>query len=126
MRTSIIGSELSRKQGLFEWFLSQKGKVRGFNNAIFSGFTTLELSRVIEKILVEYPNHGGLYHISSDPISKYELLMLIKKNMGLPIEIIPTEEPRVDRSLDSAKFRKEFGYTPPMWEIMIEELVRKM
>jgi dTDP-4-dehydrorhamnose reductase len=123
MRTSIIGKELSRKQGLFEWFLSQKGKVRGFENAIFSGFTTLELSRIIEKILVEYPNKEGLYHISSDPISKCELLRLIKMKMALPIEIIPTEAPYCDRSLDSTKFRKEFGYIPPPWEAMIEELV---
>ena len=122
LRTSIIGPELYRKKGLLEWFLAQRGSVRGFKNAIFSGFTTVEFSRIIEKILIEYPERVGLYHVSSDPISKFHLLMLIKKKMGLDIEIIPTEEPRLDRSLDSTRFRRELHYTPPTWEQMIEEL----
>lgn len=122
LRTSIIGKELSRSQGLLEWFLSQRGSVQGFKNALFSGFTTLELSRIIEKILMEYPEKGGLYHVSSDPISKFDLLTLIKSKMGLRMEIIPTEEPRLDRSLDSKRFRTEFNYTPPTWGKMVEEL----
>jgi len=126
LRTSIIGKELSRKQGLLEWFLSQTGSVQGFKNAIFSGFTTLELSRIIEKILTEHPEKGGLYHVSSDPISKFDLLTLIKRKMGLRIDIIPAEEPRLDRSLDSTRFRREFHYTPPTWEEMIEELSRSL
>jgi dTDP-4-dehydrorhamnose reductase len=122
IRTSIIGTELSRKQGLLEWFLAQKGTVYGFKNAIFSGFTTLELSRIIEKILMRHPEKSGLYHVSSNPISKHDLLILIKGKLKLNIEIIPTEEPRLDRSLDSRRFSKEFNYTPPTWEEMIEEL----
>lgn len=126
LRTSIIGRELSRKQGLLEWFLAQRGSVRGFKNAIFSGFTTLEFSRIIEKILTEYPEKAGLYHVSSYPISKLDLLTLIKKEMGLGIEIMPTEEPRLERSLDSTRFRREFNYTPPTWEQMIEELSKTL
>ncbi len=122
IRTSIIGKELSRKQGLLEWFLSQNKTVYGFKNAIFSGFTTLELSRIIEKVLVDHGEKGGLYHVSSDPISKYDLLMLIKKKMDLKVEITPSDEPRCDRSLESSRFRREFGYKPPPWDDMIEEL----
>ena len=124
LRTSMIGRELSRKQGLLEWFLTQRGSVQGFKNALFSGFTTLELSRIIDKILAEYPEKGGLYHVSSEPISKYDLLTLIKRKMGLRVEIMPVEEPRLDRSLDSTRFRSEFNYTPPTWEEMIDELSR--
>jgi dTDP-4-dehydrorhamnose reductase len=122
VRTSIIGREISRKQGLLEWFLSQRGKVNGFTNAIFSGFTTLELSRVIEKILLCPEDRSGLYHVSSEPISKYDLLLLIKDRMKLGVELKPTDNPRCDRSLDSSKFRREFRYTPPSWAQMIEEL----
>ncbi len=124
LRTSMIGRELSRRLNLLEWFLAQRGTVKGFKNAIFSGFTTLEMSRVIEKLLIEHPEASGTYHISSDPISKFDLLMLIKAKMGLPIEVIPDESFRCDRSLDSSKFRKELSYTPPTWEEMIEELIR--
>ena len=48
LRTSIIGHETSKEtHGLVEWFLAQKGTIKGFKRAIFSGFTTLELTRLI-------------------------------------------------------------------------------
>ena len=50
LRTSIIGHELLQKNGLLEWFLNQK-KIHGFKNAYFSGLTTLELSKVISRLL---------------------------------------------------------------------------
>lgn len=124
-RTSIIGRELSRKKSLLEWFLAQKGHVEGFKNAIFSGFTTIELSNIVEKILVDFPNASGIYHVSSDPITKFDLLTLIKKTLGLSVEIDANEEFRCDRSLDSTRFRREFNYTPPTWESMINELAKE-
>ena len=124
LRTSIIGQELSRKKNLLEWFLSQKGSVNGYKKAIFSGFTTLELSRIIENMILNYPDASGIYHVSSDPISKFDLLSLIKAALKLPIEIIPDESFACDRSLDSSKFRREFNYNPPSWEEMICELCK--
>ena len=121
-RKSMIGRELSRKKSLMEWFLSQRGSIKGFKKAMFSGFTTQELSRIIETILIQYPTASGIYHVSSDPISKYDLLSLINKRLELPIQIIPDESFECDRSLDSNKFRKEFNYNPPTWEKMVEEL----
>ena len=120
----MIGKELLRKKSLLEWFLSQKGPVKGFKNAIFSGFTTQELSRIIEMVVTQYPDASGIYHVSSNPISKYDLLCLIKKKLGLQNEIVPDESFVCDRSLNSNKFRREFGYEPPTWDQMIEELCR--
>ncbi len=54
LRTSIIGLELSRKTGLVEWFLAQKGSIKGFRRAIYSGFTTAEMARGIERVLLEH------------------------------------------------------------------------
>jgi dTDP-4-dehydrorhamnose reductase len=125
-RTSMIGRELSRKKSLLEWFLAQKGSIKGFKKAIFSGFTTQELSRIIEMILKQNPTASGIYHVSSDPISKYDLLFLIKDRLQLPIEIIPDESFVCDRSLDSSRFRQEFNYNPPPWEKMVEELCEGM
>ncbi|MCF8077814.1 MAG: SDR family oxidoreductase [Desulfobacterales bacterium] len=122
LRTSMIGPELLRKKSLLEWFLSQKGDIRGFKRAIFSGFTTMELSRIIEKILVEYPEASGLYHVSSHPISKYALLSLIRAGLGRSIRIESDEDFFCDRSLVSEKFRSQFNYQPPSWPDMIEEL----
>jgi len=124
LRTSMIGRELSRKKSLLEWFLAQRGPIKGFKKAIFSGFTTQELSQIIEMMMVQYPKASGVYHVSSEPISKYDLLNMIKDKLKMPIEIIQDESFACDRSLDSSKFRQEFNYNPPSWEEMIDELCK--
>ena len=122
LRTSIIGRELIRKRGLLEWFLAQKGQVKGFRNAIFSGFTTLEMARIIERMLLNYPQACGLYQVSSEPITKHDLLLLFREKLGHDVEILPDEIFHCDRSLDSTRFRREFNYSPPSWGKMIDEL----
>lgn len=122
LRTSIIGTEISRKKSLLEWFLAQTSPIKGYKRAIFSGFTTLEMARIIEKLITQHPRASGLYHVSAAPISKYELLMKIKQRLNLHVEIAPDESLRIDRSLDSTRFRQEFGYVPPSWDEMIDEL----
>lgn len=126
LRTSMIGLELRRKGGLLEWFLAQRATVKGYRNAIFSGFTTRELARIVEMLLVRHPAASGLYHVSAAAISKYDLLALVKRKLGLKIRIAPDRGVRIDRSLDSGRFRREFGYRPPSWETMIAELARDM
>lgn len=122
LRTSIIGLELSRRKSLIEWFLAQRGTIKGYKKAIFSGFTTIELSRVIEKLLVSHPDASGLYNLASSSINKYELLLLLKKKLGLDINIEADDSLKIDRSLNSMQFNEKFNYTPPAWEKMIEEL----
>ncbi len=107
-----------------EWFLAQTGSVRGFRKAIFSGFTTIETARIIEMLLTRFPGASGLYQVSSEPISKFDLLGLIKKQLGLGVEIVPYDDFVCDRSLDSTRFRKDFSYRPPSWDAMIAELAR--
>jgi dTDP-4-dehydrorhamnose reductase len=75
-------------------------------------------------MLLECPEASGLYHVSSDPISKHDLLLLVRDKLGHAIEIIPDETFCCDRSLDSSRFRAEFNYAPPTWPVMIEELRR--
>lgn len=122
LRTSIIGRELSRHQSLLDWFLAQTGVVKGFENAIYTGFTTLEISRIIEMMLVNFPNAFGIYQISSNPINKFELLKLFREKFNHNLEIIPDKSFICDRSLDSIRFRSEFSYAPPTWSDMIEEI----
>ena len=125
LRSSFIGRELSDGKELLEWFLAQQGEVKGFKNAIYTGLTTLEISRVIERLLRRHPDAAGLYNVSGDPISKYDLLKLIAEKMRPGMKVLPEEQFRCDRSLDSTRFRKEFDYTPPNWETMVEELSRE-
>jgi len=126
LRTSMIGPELARKSGLVEWFLAQRGEIRGFKQAIFSGFTTVELSRIIEMVLTRFPDASGVYHVSSAPVSKYDLLTMIRDRLKRPVEILTDETFHCDRSLDSSRFRREFGYSPPAWPAMIEELADEL
>ena len=121
LRTSIIGPELSRKKSLLEWFLAQEGTIKGFRKAIYSGFTSLEMSRIIELMLV-HPKAYGVYQVSSEPINKYDLCLLFKNKFKHPVEILPDDAFVCDRSLDSTRFRKAFNYTPPSWEEMVDEL----
>ncbi len=122
LRTSIIGPELNSAHGLVGWFLSQSNRVRGFTRAIFSGLPTVELARVIRDFVIARADLRGLYQVSSDPISKYELLRLIASAYGKSIDIEPDAALSVDRSLDSSRFRELTGYVPPAWPQLIRAM----
>ena len=122
IRTSIIGRELGSRIGLIEWFLSQKVSIKGFKNAIFTGFTTDELSRVILDFVVPRTELHGLWQVSSDPISKYDLLQLAKSAYGLDVTILEDNDIIYDRSLDSSRFQSATDYQAPSWENMIAEM----
>ena len=122
LRTSIIGHELRGRRSLLEWFLAQDGEADGFTRAIFSGVPTVELARIVRDFVLPNRELHGLYHVSAAPIAKYDLLRLIAAQYGKRIEIRPTAEPAIDRSLDSSQFRAATGYEPPDWP----ELVARM
>jgi len=123
LRTSMIGTELHRKTSLVEWFLAQKGgTVKGYRRAIFSGFITAELARLIEKLVTRHPDARGIYHAGSAPISKFDLLDGLNRRLRLGITLTPDDAAARDRSLDSSRFRAAFGYAPPSWDDMLDEL----
>lgn len=123
LRTSIIGLELVRKAGLIEWFLAQRGRIKGYRRAIFSGLTTMEMARVIERVLTGCPGLSGLWHVAATPISKYALLCALAEKLGRKdIRIESDESFACNRSLDAARFAKATGYRPPSWHDMLEEL----
>jgi len=123
LRTSIIGRELQSSHSLVEWFLSQRGqRVKGFVNAIYSGFPTVVLAGIIADLIEHHKDLHGLYHVSSDPINKYELLKLLDEAFRTGTEIEPFEDFRLDRSLDSGKFRKATGFEPEGWRKMIQRM----
>ncbi|HJD64664.1 MAG TPA: SDR family oxidoreductase [Rickettsia endosymbiont of Diachasma alloeum] len=122
LRTSIIGHELSGNRSLTNWFLSSEGSVKGFEKAIYSGFPTVELARITKDFVLPNKELHGLYHVASKPINKLELLKLIAEIYNKKIDIIPSDELIIDRSLDSARFNGITGYNPPEWM----ELVKRM
>jgi len=124
LRTSIIGRELKTQLGLIEWFLTQRDEIHGYKKAIYTGFTTDELSNVIMKYVIPRPELNGVYHVSSNPITKYDLLMMAKESFKRNVTILPVEEVVLDRSLDSTRFRQVTGYIPPSWSDMIAVMAK--
>lgn len=122
LRTSIIGHELHSNVSLIDWFLSQEGRVRGFTGAIYSGFPTVEMSRIIADVVLPRPELTGLYHVSSEPITKHELLRLVAGEYGKRIEIEEYDDFHCDRSLDSSRFRAATGYLPPDWPQLVARM----
>lgn len=123
IRTSIFGRDFLKQDALLEWFLSNRGgRVKGYKNAIYSGFPTQVLARIIGDLLADQPTLSGLVQVASAPISKYALLMMLKESMDLDIEIEPFDDPPCDRSLSAARFVRATGYRIPSWEEMVAEV----
>jgi dTDP-4-dehydrorhamnose reductase len=121
LRTSIIGREIETAHSLVEWFISNRGgKVKGFRKAVYTGFPTVILADIIGNLIENFPNLQGLYHVSSEPINKFDLLNLVNKFYGLEIEIEPDDDFVIDRSLNSEKFRRQTDFQPKSWEEMIK------
>ncbi len=127
IRKSTIGLELENKHGLIEWFISQKGEIKGFKKAIYSGITAIEFTRVLKNIILNHMNLSGIYNLSSSPISKYEILEYLKSQLNLShIKIIPDNNFCCDRSLNMTKLYSEIKYISPSWKTMLDELILKI
>jgi dTDP-4-dehydrorhamnose reductase len=120
LRTSTIGHEFETQYGLLEWFLSQQGRCKGYNRAIFSGLPTVVFAQIIRDIVIAQPQLTGLYHVAAQPINKYDLLRLIAGIYGKEIDIESDETLVIDRSLDSQRFHSATGYEAPSWENLIK------
>ena len=122
LRTSTIGHEINSKNGLLEWFLSQEERCKGFKNAIFSGLTTEELGLILRDKILLNDRIGGVFNLSSEPISKFDLLTLFKKYYSKSILIEEETDYKIDRSLNSNRLKKEINYKSESWEKMIKRM----
>lgn len=119
LRTSIIGHELTSAKSLVDWFLSQSGEIKGYRKAIFSGLPTIEVARAVREFVIPKPELRGLYHLSVDPINKYDLLRLVAETYGKEIIITPDDQLIIDRSLNSDRFKMATGFSPKPWPELI-------
>jgi dTDP-4-dehydrorhamnose reductase len=125
IRTSIIGRELLGNKSLVDWFIAQEGRVvQGYANARFSGLTTIELARVVQKILETGNKEFGVWHIAGRPIDKLSLLKMVKKYFNLRVDIVENWDFRCDRTLRADRFEEQFKYSPPPWDAMVQELAQ--
>ena len=123
IRTSFIGPEKNSNKSLFSWFLGQKNQVNGFSQAFFSGLTSVELSKIIYKyFILKNDFYNQIINIGGKKISKYHLLKIIKIIFNKRIKIKNYSKFKIDRSLNSSKFRKLSNYKLPTWVYLIKEL----
>lgn len=120
-RTSIIGPELKINGiGLFHWFMSQNDTIAGYKEAYWTGVTTIELAKAIDKAIEQ--DLIGLYHLVNDSkIAKYDLLkyfnFLFKEDA---IKVEGNADYKVDKSLINN--RMDFDYQVPTYWDMLEEM----
>ena len=125
LRTSVIGHEDGEAFGLLGWFRAADAPVRGFTRAVFSGPTAPVLARAIGGLIEHQPALEGTWHVGADPISKHDLLVLIRDAFGLQTAIEADETVVIDRSLDPSRLRDEIGWVAPDWRTMVHELAEE-
>jgi len=124
IRSSFIGQELFRKTELLDWFLSMKGKeIQGYTGAFYSGVSTLFMSKIVSKIILDFPKLAGLFQLALDsPISKYDFLCLAKDIYNIDIDIIPNNTFIHKPTLNGARLKTIMNFQVPDWKTMLKEL----
>ncbi|MBN1193306.1 MAG: SDR family oxidoreductase [Coriobacteriia bacterium] len=126
LRTSIIGWQVGEPTSLLGWFTAHRHeRLKGFTKAVFSGLTTRALTEVIRDAVMPDESLTGLWHVSAEPIDKYTLLTRLAGYLGWDVDIEPSQDLVIDRSLDSTRFRERTGWLPQSWDVMLEELARE-
>ena len=125
LRNSIVGPDICATGiGLLNWFMHQNGSISGYTGAIWTGQTTLQLAKTMEKA-AETRTHGLYNMVPKDSISKYELLRLFNHYLrDDALEIHAVEGVCADKSLKRTRF--DFAYEIPNYETMVSELAQWM
>lgn len=122
LRNSIVGPDMNSEGiGLLNWFLHQKGEVKGFRKVIWTGLTTLQMAKVIEEV-IKQDVCGVIHAVPKVTISKYDLLRLFNQYFkNNEIVIIPDDSIVLNKSLVRT-YRRDFQYDIPDYEQMVFEL----
>jgi len=121
IRTSKVGPELKLGgSGLFNWFMSQTGTIKGFTQAMWCGVTTLEMAKAVDAAIKD--GTTGLVHLTNgEGISKHDLISLFRDVWGrTDITIIKDDSRASNRSLICT--RADYTYKVPSYRVMLEEM----
>ena len=119
LRTSIVGPDMNENGiGLFQWFMNQQEKTGGFDKVIWTGVTTLELAKAIEKAIEH--NLTGLRHVvNNETINKFDLITLFKTHFNKDIDIEPKSDYVSNKSLVRTT---DFDFEVPSYDEMVKEM----
>ena len=122
LRTSIIGHELTSAHSLVGWFLAQQGRVNGYTRSVFSGLPSVEVARIVRDYVLPRPLIRGLWHVSGAPISKHDLLVVLKDAYDRRNPIVADDRVVINRSLNSSRFQAETGWQPRPWKDLVSDM----
>jgi len=120
-RDSIVGPD-SNPNGpsLLNWFMAQEGPINGFTNRMWTGLTTLELAKAMERASVER-FHGLVNLVPDSSISKYGLVSLFNHYLkNDEVTINPIEGTPSDLSLKRTNF--DFSFIVSDYDKMVREM----
>lgn len=80
IRTSFIGLSKNKSNFIYKNFIksSESNLVVGYDNLFWSGVTTLQIYKCIPEFITCVSHQKNIIHLSSNCISNYQLLLLIK------------------------------------------------
>ncbi|QDK45347.1 SDR family NAD(P)-dependent oxidoreductase [Bdellovibrio sp. ZAP7] len=123
LRLSIVGRELEGKTELIEWFLSQSGrKVNGYSRFMYSGLTTNFVADEVVRLIRDFPQLSGVYHVSSEYISKYDLLVKANEIYHCGVEVKPYDGYVGNKTLNCERYAKATGFVKPSWDQMLRTM----
>lgn len=102
IRSSFVGSPDPTGRGLLAWLEGNRGKdVQGYTKARWNGLCVPMLADIL--VDLSYRHIHGLLHIYGESISKCDLLVYAKYVYDLDVNILPTDEPIIDRTLSTVR-----------------------
>lgn len=121
MRNSIVGPDITPEGiGLLNWFMKQNGEINGYTGAMWTGMTTLQLAKVMEKA-TEQRAHGLYNMVPNHNISKFELLKLFNHYLrNDSVQINPFDGFTADKTLVRTRF--DLPAIVPDYEPMVCEM----
>ena len=120
-RCSIVGPDMHPNGiGLLNWFMGQESPVKGYAGAVWTGLTTLELAKAMERAAFEGA-YGLVNMVPPESINKYNLLQLFNRELrGGEVEIVPDDSVQLDKTLVRTNFGCSFrpkGYAEQVAEM---------
>ncbi len=126
LRTTFFGM-FDTGAGLFNWLLRQNdGAIQGYAHYRFTPLSVARLAKVLEDVIDRRERPFGIYHVGGEPTTKLELLKCVRDEFSLRVEILASDSPVVDRSLNSAKLWHMLAQPTPKIAEMVWALRREL
>lgn len=118
VRTSTVGFHPYRREGLFDWFVTnESNSCDGFVNAVYSGLPTTSFADDLLNFMMINTGECRVLNMSGPTINKYELLHLLNIEGNFKRTIVKKSVPMIDRSLQRSPTLHPLG--GGSWEEMI-------